>query len=130
MIRVLTFTPDDTGKYALLQIAIEAGSAALRQKKPDDFTRDVRRSEMRIQRSLRAIGHVPPDVEELKANAIGLTIDNRKRVLNGGGDVRLEQPDFKRLNDYVDATPWLQDLSEQITELQDWLEACPQVKDE
>jgi len=130
MQHVLTFTDEHQGWYALLQDALQIGSTVERQQDPKAVTRDVRRSEATLQRTIRAIGVLPEDDAEPKKDPFGLDVDRRKRKLQpGGGVLRVSHPDFVRLQRYVTLTPWLADYSEQVTELEDWLEAAPQEKD-
>ena len=128
MLRVLTFDGDGlaAGRFKLLYDGFVYGATVERQRQQEKGqSRIDRREETKIKRALQAIsdpdGAAPEDLT-------GLGIDRRPRLLKPeGGDLRLEQPEFARLQRYVSQTPWLIDLVEQITALEDWLDAAEKV---
>ncbi len=133
MQRVLTLSTDDQIRLAFLQWGYLNGAEVERQKLAREQrtqARQDRKSEGRIDRAIKSLGAPDPNAPEPKPDASGLMLDRRPLVLNAtGGEIRLEQEDFERLKRYVDQAPWLQDLSYQVGEFQDWLEAAPPAKD-
>ncbi len=133
MQRVLTLTSDDQIRLTLLWIGYLNGAEVERQKLGKEQrtqARQDRKSEGRLEKAIRAVSHPDANEPEPKASASGIAIDRRSRLLNAdGGTLTLEQEDFERLKRYVDQAPWLQDLSYQVGEFQDWLETATQAKD-
>lgn len=121
MTRRLVFGAEDAGRFRLVWDGFVNGAHVERTKtQQEGQSREDRRSETRIKRALQAVS------EATGAEPIGIEVDRRPRTLKGSGEVMLDQPDFARLVRYIGQTPWLVDVVEHITELEDWLEACPQ----
>ena len=124
MTRRFTFPDTDQGRlwfwYGYLALARRGDPAqGTKQSKADH------RSEAKIVRALNAIseplpGSVPP--------LAGMP-DNRVRGLKTGAWViALEQPDFKRLQDYLEATQWDATLTADLADLQDALETAEKIE--
>ncbi len=132
MQRVLTFGHESTDKirFRLLWDGFTSGSQIERlrlQREQKQSTREDRKAEKRIKQAFLAIsepidGDIPPPKEDDLS-------DRRPRQLNGGGELKLDQADFARLERYVEQTPWLIDVVEHASELEDWLEAAPKVEE-
>lgn len=135
--RTLTFEQSATDKirFRLLWDALLSGSQVERTKLQRDQkqqSREDRRAERRLKEALVSIS-VPIEGEALerwiKNGGVLPTsddeIDRRPRQLNGGGEITFEQPDYSRLQRYVEQTPWLVDVVEHVADLEDWLEATP-----
>jgi hypothetical protein len=116
----------DARRFRLLYDGFVYGATVERQQQRESSqTRADRREETTIKRALQAISEADGAALD---DPSGLGIDRRPRVLKAeGGELRLEQPEFARLQKYVSQTPWLIDLVEHVTALEDWLDAAEKV---
>lgn len=99
----------------ILEAFLTRGSAARDEK----VTKEERRSDGKILRGLKAIsdpvGDEPKDGE----------MDGRPRALAAtGGVIEMEQPEFKRLQMFVERTQWQSGVSDVSTDLEDWLDTA------
>src|SRR6266487_1488526 len=78
-------------------------------------TREDHRSESRIARALKAISEPHPDAPVPSEDAPDLRM---RRLLHGGGALILEQPDYKRLLDYVERAQWTSSLTDIVADLE------------
>lgn len=118
MIRVVQLQPISQ-HMAFFQLIFEAfysrGSAPTEQR----VSKEDRRSESRILRALKEISD--PVGEEPKEGEI----DRRLRTLKKeGGSLRLDQPDFSRLQRFVEQTQWQSGITDVVADLEDALETA------
>lgn len=127
MLRRFTFSPDKTGRTRF-RLVFEAFISRGTQKQDQRQSKEDHRSEARILSALKAISEPHPDAPVPTEDAL----DTRLRVLRlGGGTLELEQPDFKRLQEYVESTQWTAGLTDVIVELEDALDSAEKLeKDE
>lgn len=117
MIRRLTFTDSPAHKtyLRLIWIAFSSRGSASSDAR---VTKDDRRSDSRILRALKSIAEPvgdPPKDGELDGRPLQLR--------DGGGSIELEQPEFKRLQKYVEETQWAAAVTDVVADLEDWFEA-------
>lgn len=89
-------------------------------------SKDDHRSEARIVRALKAISEPHPDAPLPPEDAPDLRM---RRLRAGGGTLTLEQPDYKRLCEYVERAQWTAGLTDVIADLEDALDAAEKVED-
>jgi len=123
MMRRFEFRDDKASRtwFRLLYEAfISRGSANREQRQ----TKDDHRSEARILKALKAISVPHPDAPDPDKDSP----DTRLRVLQrGGGIIELEQPDWARLQKYVDETQWSSSLVDVVIALQDAMDVAEKV---
>ncbi len=120
--RRLTFdaTPEHVTYFHLLYEAFRSrGSAAPETR----VSKEEMRTDAKILRALKTvsgpIGDPPP----------AAAVDTRLRALKPeGGVVTLEQPEFKRLQTYVEATQWTSTATDVAVALMDWLDTAEKVE--
>jgi hypothetical protein len=137
MQRKLTLDGTDQPLYHLLQEGLYAGSVVERQeiaKKQGQQSRQDRASELRVRRAIEAMGTPPPSSGDKPAADPSnpyATFDGRVRKLpESGATLVLDQADFARLVRYIGQVNWPIQVVDASTELEDRLEAAPEVKDD
>ena len=88
-------------------------------------TKDDHRSEARVLRALKAISEPHPDAPAPAEDAPDLRM---RRLHAGGGTLTLEQPDYKRLCEYVERAQWTAGLTDVVADLEDALDAAEKVE--
>lgn len=135
MQRRLTLSGSDQPIYHLLQEGLFAGSVVERQeiaKKQHQQSRQDRASELRIRRAVEGMGSLPEgEAPATDASNPYQSFDGRVRKLPAeGATLVLEQADFARLVRYIGQVNWPIQVVDVSTELEDRLEAAPEVKDD
>ncbi|SRR6266702_1491455 len=128
MQRVLTFgdTSTDKIRFRLLWDGFTLGSQVERvklQREQKQQSREDRKAEVRLKLALLSVS-IPIESSEIPAPKEDDVSDRRPRMLNGGGEIFIDQSDFSRLLRYVEQTPWLVDVVEHASDLEDWLDAA------
>lgn len=139
MTRVLTFRADDPKndkRFEMLESAIHCMG-----DKSEKRSRDVIRSEARMLTALRSISEPKTADGErhvvvcsncganLDAKHNGLDAVRELRVLRPGEQrLELSAEDYKRLDAYLETTPWLPALAEAAVDTWDWFSAAEKVE--
>ncbi len=118
--------PLDRIRFKLLWDGFVSGSQVERvklQREQKQQSREDRKAELRIKRAFLAISE-PVEDDSVPAPKDDDVYDRRTRKLTTGGEMVLDQSDFSRLVRYVDQVPWIMDVIDHVSELEDWLDAA------
>jgi hypothetical protein len=123
MIRRFHFDDTPEGRQRF-RFAFEALLTRGTPKADQRQSKEDHRSEARILRALKAISDPHPDAPPPTDGQPDL----RMRVLkSGGGTLELQQPDYKRLQDYVQETQWATPLIDLVVDFEDQFDAAEKV---
>ncbi len=121
--KVLVFDP---AKHALIYERCYEAMRWARQNKPEAPGMTVLKSERRIKRALREVGHLDPlktkDLKCARCDVVVLKGDPEIYILNAdGGVVTLEDGDLTMLRDYLAKVAWSGDAGDQAADADDFL---------
>lgn len=125
MMRRVTFddSPQHKVYFRLLYEAFRSRGSAPDGKR---VSKEEKRTDAKILRALKLVSE--PIGEEPAAGEL----DGRTRKLLDvvGGALELEQPEFKRLQTYVEDTQWMAAMTDVAADLEDWLDTAEKVEPE
>jgi hypothetical protein len=133
MTRRLDFNGDadpDQRRYRLLVDAVVMGGTLANQDGRTKGTMEAIRSQARLLRALKPLSGPDEDQERQHADAGNRAhIPIVSRVLAGGIHIAiLNQQEVDTVKDYLPRIPWHGSLSDEISDLYDWLSALPEDK--
>jgi len=83
------------------------------------FSKEDQRSESKIVRQLKGITIPAPSQPEPERGQPDL---RARQLRDGGGEIELEQPEFKRLVEYIETMQWSGAITDDIADFLDSLE--------
>jgi hypothetical protein len=128
MRRRFTF-PDSREGRQYFRLVYEALVSRGSQRGDQRQSKDDHRSEARILKALKRISLPLDDLPKPSDGQPDLRLRQLACPEDGNAVIELEQPDWKRLCDYVEQTQWAAGLTDLVVDLEDALDAAEKIEE-